>query len=310
LNNFLLNYFFKISSIDPTPQASTAFLNQVAVVVKPNGGGANDRVTECINAAQVAAVTNNTNVNQLFAGGVSKIFVIQRSSTLDLASVLNANLDKFFTVLITEDFTNANVQTRNIGNFKGVVGISDTDNARLKALAATQRVCAFKTNASNKSKNMMYAFGKLLSATRFRNQQYIPMPFDDGIDTLAESETQFDNRVSFVMNDQEFGKRLGLFAAGRKAIVAPYIEEDLRIKMQSRALRYVSANQPQKSVSEASLIEEELQSVLDDFISRNQINDGTVSVTLGDDDFVVDGAINIAEPTALWRISGELRKTL
>jgi hypothetical protein len=53
------------------------------------------------------------------------------------------------------------------------------------------------------------------------NQQYITMPFADDVGSLGEAETLFDDKISFVISDDEFGKKLSLFCAGGKAIAAP-----------------------------------------------------------------------------------------
>jgi hypothetical protein len=158
---------------------------------------------------------------------------------------------------------------------------------------------------------MFYAFGKLLSnASNWRNQQYITMPFADDVDTLGEANSYFDDKTSFVISDSEFGNRLALFAAGGKAIVGPYIKRNLELDFQSRALSYISGNQPQYTKKQAALLEDELQKVIQSYIDREWIEEGTVEVLLEQDNFVATGNINISEPKALWRIFAEMRQTL
>ena len=57
----LLDYFFKILTINPTPAASTAYLKNACVVVSPKGGygGALGTPVLCTTYAQIAAVTDN-----------------------------------------------------------------------------------------------------------------------------------------------------------------------------------------------------------------------------------------------------------
>jgi hypothetical protein len=138
------------------------------------------------------------------------------------------------------------------------------------------------------------------------------MPFDDLIDTLGEANSLFDDRISFVLADDEFGKRLGLFACGGKAIVAPYIIKNLRIDLQSAALSWISGNQPAYTIKEATLLENRLREdvIVEDYIETGLISDGTISITLEDDNFVATGDINVAEPKALWRVVSEMRQTL
>lgn len=197
------------------------------------------------------------------------------------------------------------------GAFTGVIGLSSADDAFLAVHAAIENRCAFHTTSGNKAKNMFYAFGKMLSnSLSWGNQQFITMPFADDVDTLGEANSLFDDKISFVIDDSEFGKRLGLFACGAKAITAPYIKRNLEIDIQSSALSYVSGNQPSYSKTHAALLEDELQKVMQSYIDDLLIEDGTVEVFLEEDNFVATGNMNIAEPKALWRIFGEIRQTL
>lgn len=430
--NILLDYFFPITAISPTPAASTAFLKQVCVVAKPKSGQEANvgTIYECTTMTQVSARTDNLEAQQLFNAGMSKVFVLL-ANDLDLESYLEGHESDFYTLLISSDFTTAEIipsyatgtititsyanlltttpdtvtigatvftaqsgaatlgtavfqaATSNdatatslaaqinghavastkvvatvlgavvtltaietgssqnaivlgysdlgggnigatksgttltggdglfAGAFTGVIGVSSTDDSFLADQAAIENRAAFHTTSGNKAKNMFYAFGKLLSnSLSWLNQQYITMPFADDIDTLGEANSMFDDKISFVMDDAEFGKRLGLFCAGGKAIVAPYIERNLEIDIQSEALSYVSGNMPAYTKTQAALLEDELQKVIDLYISRQLISDGVIEVKLEQDNFVASGYINIAEPKALWRIFGEIRQTL
>lgn len=410
--NILLDYFFPITTIEPTAAASTAFLKQVCIVVNPNGGGTEGAITLCTTMAQVAAITDNTEAQQLFNAGLSRVYVLQ-SSDLNLSAHLEGYESDFFTLLISSDFVDADIVasqaaltvngdltftavetgwdgndititladtvtagsetvvvdgddiTINIeggvstatqvkaafdgsaaavalascaivsgqdseaqaaaaeanltggdgltlGDFEGVVGVSSTDDTFLGAQAIIANRSAFHTTSGNKAKNMFYAFGKLLSnALAWRNQQYVEMPLADDVDTLGEANALFDADISFVISDDEYGERLALFAAGGKAITAPYIKRNLELDLQSTALSYVSGNQPEYTKKHAALIEDELQKVIqEDYIDEGYIEAGTVEVTLEEDNFVASGNFNISEPKALWRIFGEMRQTL
>jgi len=430
----LLDYFFPITSIDPTPQASTAFLKQVCVVVKPKTGqeGNVGQIFECINMTQVAARTDNTECQQLFNAGMSKVFLLL-SDDLDIAAGLETEAGEFYTVLVSSDFDDGDLvlaqaqgtvtitdfadlvsgtddtlavagvtftaqtgaatlgtatfqadasnnataaslvaqinahatagalvvasavgavvtikakeagpagndiavaYTDNdtnvgltlagliggklsggggllVGTFKGVTGVASDDAAVCEAQAALTNRCAFFKDVANGSKNLFYAFGKLLSnAANWLNQQYIAMPFSDGVDELGAANSYFDDKVSFVISDSEFADRLGLFACGGKAITAPYIKRNLEIDLQSAALTYISGNQPAYTKRQAALIEDELQKVMNGYISRQLIEAGVVEVLLIQDNFVANAEMNIAEPKAFWRIVGEMRQTL
>lgn len=408
----LLDYFFPITTITPTSAASTAFLKQVCIVVNPASAVPTDVVTACTTMTQVAALTDNTEAQQLFNAGMSTVYVLPMDD-LDLASALSGHLSDFFTVLISSDFADSEVTataaalTVNgdltftavdtgadgndititledsatagsetvsvvgtdivigieggvstatqietaynadedavalatvavvtdqggdaqaaateanlaggdglfLGSFTGVVGLSSDDDDFLAIHAAIANRCAFHTTTTNKAKNMFYAFGSMLSnALNWRNQQYISMPFADDVITVGGCNTLYNDDISFVLVDDEYSNRLGLFACGGKAITAPYIKRNLELDLQSAALTYVSGNQPEYTKKHAALIEDELLNVLqENYIDEGLIESGTVSVTLEEDNFVAAGEFNISEPGALWRIFGEIRQTL
>lgn len=408
MNKILLDFIFPITSIEPTQQASTAFLKQALVVVKPKVAIPTGVVTLCTSMAQVAALTDNTEAEQLFNAGLSRVYIVPMDD-LNLSAVLNANKN-FYTVLISSDFdkddiiasyatltvsgdlkfdaktlgyegndisityttgatspnevvsvvgkkisvqiesgvttaamiknkieafpaahalvgitalNGSNTQTAEaedyleggdgltLGTFGGVVGVSSTDDAFLEAQAILKNRSAFHTTSGNKAKNMFYAFGKLLgNVLNWKNQQYIEMPFADDVDELGEAVNLFDLKINFVITDAEYAYRLGLFASGGKAIVAPYIKKNLEIDMQSATLSFISGNQPDYTLTEAGLLEETLQKVIQLYIDRGWITAGVVEVKLEQSNFVASGYINISEPKALWRMFGEIRQTL
>jgi hypothetical protein len=427
MSKILLDYFFPISSIQPVPAASTAFLRQVCVVVKPKVGVETGVITLCTAPAQVAALTDNTDVIQLFNAGMSRVFILP-SDDLDLAEVLEDKDKDFYTFLVSSDFSDAEItgtgsiesepavkaqvkiqdilfraqvagldgndieivyadektdgsaevasvvgdvitvdiedgvttaaaiaaailassaasalveaivdfgdnarpqdaqagvnlaggddavvgvpdDAMDLGTYSGVVGVYSNDKALLAAQAVIEKRVAFYGTVATKARNMFFAFGKILSnQTTWTNQQYIQMPFADDVDTLGEANSLFDDKVSFVLSDSEFGNRLSLFAAGGGAVAAPYIKRNFEIDMQSKAIQYVSANQPQYTIKQATLLEDELTKVIDNYIERELITEGSVSVTLEQANFVATGRIRISEPTALWRVFGEVRQ--
>ena len=421
----LLDYFFPITEITPTAAANTAFLKQVCLVVKPIGETPTEVITRCVSPEEVAALTANTEAEQFFDAGLSRVYILPMDD-LDMEDVMSGPGIDFFTLIVSSDFSQAEIQATvavaevkskkkvqdimytskvtgiagddltviyvddaeagmetvdvtdtditvhmkdgvstaaqikaavdadvdahplvglvidvddenraqvdfspaleleggvdavagsepglKIGEFKGVVGLQSVDDEFNASWAVKARYAVFHTTTTTKAKNLCYAFGKMLSnRLNWRNQQYIEMPFADDVDTLGEAESLFDDKVSFVISDSEFSERLSLFAAGSKAIVAPYIIKNLEIDMQSAALSYISGNQPAYSLKEAALLEDELKKVIDLYISRAWITAGTISVSLEEDNFVASGAINIAEPKAMWRVFAELRETL
>jgi hypothetical protein len=200
----------------------------------------------------------------------------------------------------------------NVGTYEGVVGVTTQDEDVAADQAVIANRVAFFSNVTNKAKNMTYAFGKLLSnLVNWRNQQYITMPFSDGITTVGQANSFFDDRVSFVLDDDQSGKVLAFFSAGGKAIVAPYILKNFRIDLQSRATTWISANQPQYTNKDCALLEEYLvEKVVNLYIERKWIEAGTIDIKADQGNFVASGAINVSEPKALWRIFSEMQQTL
>jgi hypothetical protein len=311
--NILLDYFFPITSISPTPAASTAFLKQACFVGKPIAE-ATETITLCTSLAAAQALVTSSEAKaelaQLFAGGLSRCYVIN-SSDLDIDEILEGHESDFYTILVSSDYSDANITAADFGDFKGVVAVSSTDDAFLAVQAVIANRAAFHTTAANDAKNMCFAFGKLLSnSLNWLNQQYILMPLADDVDTLGKANALFDDKISFVINDDEFSKRLALLCAGGKAIVAPYIERNLELDLQSKALQYVSGNMPGYTKTQAALLEDELGKVVASYIDRQWIEAGVIEVKLEADNFVASGYINIREPRALWRVFGEMRQTL
>ncbi len=427
--NILLDYFFPITAISPTPEASTAFLKQVCVVAKPKDGGVSTGViTLCTSMSAVNAKFGTAaaaECQQLFNAGMNRVYVLPMDD-LNLASALEGHESDFFTILLSSDFVDADMteitevaevksslkiqditytskltgtagdaitvnyntggsgggatvtvstsaisiaiedgvttaatiaaavaaypaanslvgtavdsgdetdvqavfgaalslaggvnhvaadgSAFDIGEFKGVVGVSSTDDGFLSDQAAIENRVAFHTKSANKAKNMFYGMGKLLAnSLNWLNQQYITMPFVDDVDTLGAANSLFDDKVSFVISDSEFGQRLALLSCGGKAIVSPYILKNLQIDLQSAALSYISANQPQYTKVQAALLEDELNAVVKSYIDRQWIESGAVRIALEEDNFVASGYINTAEPKALWRIFGQISQTL
>jgi hypothetical protein len=310
----LLDYLFPITAIEPTPAANTAFLKQVLVIGKPKDGTVTeDVVTLATSMTPISAAFGAdaaADVQQLFNAGLSRVYWMAKDD-LDIADDIVGLESDFFTILVTSDYADADVTAADFGAFEGVVGVASTDDAFLATQAAIANRSAWHTKAANKSKNMFYAFGKLLSnPLAWRNQQYITMPVADDVDTLGEAEALFDDRISFVISDDEFSNRLAFFVAGGKAITAPYIKKNLQVDMQSSALSYIASNQPGYTKTHAALLEDELQKVINEYIDDGSIEAGEVEVELVEDNFVASGDINISEPKALWRVFAEMRATL
>lgn len=310
MKNFLLDFFFKITAINPTPAASTEFLKQVLVVVKPKSGATEDTITLATSMSTVATFTDNVEAQQLFNAGMSRVYVLAVDD-LDMASILEGHESDFYTILVSSDFNDTEFDAITVGEFEGVVAFASTDDTKNLARVAAG-YAPFHSDATHKAKNMFFAYGKLLSnSLNWRNQQYILMPFASDVDDLGKANSLFDDKISFVLSDATYGNRLALLSVGGEAITAPYVVKNLMIDLQSRGLSYISGNQPDYTLVQAALLEDDLQDVMKTYIEKKKwIENGTVEVQLLEENFTGAVDINIAKPRAFWRLAGEMRQTL
>lgn len=306
MKDVLLEYVMKVDAYAPTPSASTAYIRKVLCVVKPLPEGATGTITECTTKAEIQALTN-ANCHVLLEAGLPSVYVLPMND-LNLADILEATDKKFFTILIDGAFTNDELNALDDGDFAGVIGWSVENREQAKNWGYGNNNVGFYDLDVNVSQNMYYAFGKLLSANNWKNQQYIEMPFGSGISSINQAELMFEDSISFVLTSEEYKNRLALFASNRRAIVAPYVYEELTLKLQSKALQYISLNQPNYTEAEASLLEDALQGVVDGYVEQGILTHGKVVVSLTDEQFVAQASINIPEPKALWRIKATMKQ--
>jgi len=313
-----LNFFTLIASSDFREKYASLEIQDLTLVAKTAGTGGNSTTF-------ALADTASGDVASVSVVG-SAISVSVDAGTTKMSTIVTALLASTAAMTLLgsvevaeghEDDTAAAVSATNlaggaaanetlaVGTFKGVVGISSVNTTFLNAQAVIENRCAFYGSAEN----LCFAFGSLLAnPSNWRNQQYIQMPVDDSVSLLGDAETYFDKKYSFVINDSEFGNRLALFACGGKAITAPYILRNLEIDLQSRALTWINANQPDFTLTEATLLEDRLNQdvIIAKYIALRWIPAGKVEISLVEDNFVANGNIEVTEPRALWRIVGEM----
>jgi len=409
MRDLLLEYAFPIETIETITSASSAYLNNVCVVAKPKAGQEANvgTIYECLTMTAVAARTDNTNAQQLFNAGMTKVYLLL-SDNLDLVTALST-ANQFFTLLVSDDFSDdeiykkatltkaqlvftalsagalgndisiefldtgtagaeevtitgslisvsmeAGVSTatqikaaldasdeamtlisvattgtastaqaafaeENLasgaqiepGTWSGVIGVYSDDTDFLAIQSTITRRTAFFGNGTNKAKNMFFAFGKLLSGTEWKNQQYIEMPFNDGIDTISEAENLFDDKISFVINSAEYSNRLALFANNQEAIIAPFIYEWFSLSMQSWGVQYIALNQPKYTLREASLLQDFLEEKAEArFVTSGIVEFLSVNISLVEDNFIANGDLVIDKPKALWRVRSTIQQGL
>ena len=306
MRDTLLEYVMKVDAYAPVPAASAAYIRKALVLVKPLSGGATGTITECTDKASVELLTESKCYKMLEAG-MSSILVLP-TTTLNVADILQATTKKFFTIIIDPAFDNSAVSAYDYGSFSGVSAWCAADKEQAATFSHSKNNVGFYDTAENSGVNMFWAFGKLLSANTWKNQQYIEMPASSGIDTIDKAELMFDESLSFVLSSEEYSNRLALFASNKRAIIAPYVYEEITLKMQSKAVQYISLNEPNYTEGEASLLEDSLQGVINNYINDGIIESGSVVVELTNEQFVVKATIKVAEPRAMWRIRATMQQ--
>ncbi|WP_424244946.1 hypothetical protein Dip510_000053 [Elusimicrobium posterum] len=307
MNDVLLNFAFTINAEAPLPEASTAFLRNMLAVVKPKSGVTAGTITRCSTAAAIANLTDNKEAAAALEAGLSYIYVLPANS-LDIAAVIDGAGEDFYTIAIGSEFTTQEANSRNFGSFEGVVAKSFTVEAEAKAFSAIASQCGFLVNAENGAVNMFHAFGSLLSAEPWDNRQYISMPEDDGIIDLGTVNSLYQDRISFALTSAQYGPRLAFFAAGQQAIIAPYIIKELGIALQGAAIQYMNINKPQYTITQAKLLEDHLQKILDKYASQGLLEEGKITISLTKQNYEAGALIVVPQPTALWKIIGNLRQ--
>lgn len=237
----------------------------------------------------LAAVVADSDSNDLIGG------VIDVGDELDVQAAVTS-----------QAFTGGiDIDGADFGLFDGVIAHASDDASWLAAFATGSKNIGFFTKTANGGKNLCFAFGKILSAVGWKNQQYVEMPVSDDVLTVGQADNLFDEGISFVLTSAEYGDRLAFFGNSR-AVVAPYVLKEIEILTQSAAVTYISANQPNYSIKESILLEGALNKVIAPYISNGTIESGDVTITLVEANFVATGEIVLAEPKALWRVVASL----
>lgn len=302
----LLDYILKLDVKTPTPDASTDYLRQVCVAVKPKTSVQTGAITKLISASAAEALTANKDLAHLFTAGMNAVLVLPMD-TLDLTNALSAATVPFNTLLISSDFSKSEIDALDVGDYDGVIGAAFEEQADAKAFAASKNHIGWKTNATNGAANLFYAVGALLSATVWNNQQYIELPKDDGIADTGTAESLFADGISFALTSEQYGTRLAFFCAGGQAIIAPYVTKELVNNLQGAALQYLTVNTPQYTLTQAKRLEDYLnQDAAQRYVTTGLLDYARVEVALTKSNYEGSVSVRIPEPSALWRLKGVL----
>lgn len=305
MSDLLLNYAMPITKTIPIAPANTQYIRELLVIAKPSAQATQNQIVRVTNEADIAALTDAPGVSEILSTNKS-YFYLAAQEAIDLTALTNSNEYDYYTVLIDSAFTKEEVNAAKYGDFKGVVGYASTDEAYIKNYNTILNNSGFVQSASNNGLNMYNSFGRLLSGTSWKSQQFASMPYDDQIEDLGTAEAYFNDRVNFVLTSKQYGSRLALFVAGgngeARAIVAPYIYEELQVTLQGRTVTYLNLNQPDYTPTQAKLLQNYLQATIDDYIERGIISGGYINVTADGQKFMFNGKAQVPEPSAVWRV--------
>ena len=309
MSNTILDYAVQFDQITALAKPSTGFLHNLAIVITNVAApAAPGYVMIDVDTVEDLAQYSPVYAEQMkgaFDGGLNKITLIMVDAITDLPAAITEGFDAY-TLFGSPEFTAVEFMANSI-SFAGVRAFVDFDQALIEAHVATVNVCGFYSEGAVADiYNPLRAFGELLSAPFWTNQQYVNSTSDVGtVKTLGLAETLFDDRISFWMSDLTSGIRLGFFVAGGMSITTPYITKEVELELQYRSHNHIVVNQPFKIQVEIAQLERIGQKVLSGYVSIGYLDGGAVNtykvMDLGEL-FVVNAELTTSPSVALWRM--------
>lgn len=310
----ILDYAVKFSEIDAYVEPSSAFLKKVAVICSKIVSGSESEIQQLFSMDDVIEFVPNEaeEIRGFFDGGLTSVFVVLVDKVEEVKNLINGKESDFFTVHNSSSFDNADF-LKSVESWKGVVGFCDIDKDFCKENAKIKNTSSMYVELEIKNAyKSMYSFGKLLSSSFWRNQQYTSIKSKDGaITTVGESEELFDARVGFWMNDVEMGTKLCFFCAGGLSITSPYIFKDCLFQIQNAICEYITVNEPFNIIVERSAVNSEAQKIINDFLGLGYLDpekDNFIKITKSAEVFVINGNLEVAPSVAMWRAKIDARQ--
>lgn len=310
--NILLDYAVPFNQVESLPPPSFGFLHRIGVVVPAEATMTESQITLVTDPTQLAAVTSHDDELQgFFDGGGTQMYVINLVDSADLHALIEGKESEFYTVYVHTAILAEVLASGVVWN--GVKSTAvDAETSDLTA-AMSDKTCLFASAGDKANYNPLFAFGSLLSAAMWRNQQYITSTVSDGaIDTLGQAELLFDERVSFYLEDEDYGFRLGFFGAGGKSITTPYITQEVELNMQYEMANWIAINQPFNTSIQRASLERIGNKILDGYVELGYLDPDAVNELKVNDSaeaFVVNGNLTLAPSVALWRVKVDAFQT-
>lgn len=308
----LLDYAVPFNQVASLPPPSLGFLHKLQVIVKHDNALALPDITLITDKSELDELTAfSDEIMGAFDGGLNAIYLVRVQTVAEIAGLVDDTEGTAYTLYCHQSLTAAAFFPA-VPGWKGVK-VSVTSTQADYALAATKNSCVFHAESTLDSYNPLLAIGRLLSAAAWRNQQYIDSTSNVGaVQTLGKCETLFDERVSFWLEDDDNGNRLGFFVAGGKSITTPYIEKEIELTMQYDMANFLTANQSFNVAVERAHLERIGNKVITNNLERGYLDpDGvnTIKVTPSEEEFIVNGNLTTSPSVALWRVKMDAYQT-
>lgn len=305
--NTLLNYAVPFSQVSALPPPNFGYLHKIGVVVPMDTAGTPADITLITDPAELDALTvHAAELKGAFDGGLNQIYLIRVETADDLNPLITGKEGEFYTIFAHES---AHPMIPSPVEWTGVRA-THSDLVTVQDLAANPMTCVF---AGASAYNPLFAFGSLLSAAFWRNQQYIASTDETGtITDLGDMENLFSERVSFWLQDDENGNRLGFFGAGGQSITTPYISKEVEETMQFRMVNYLAAAQPMNVIVERGRLEQIADKTLVEYMDAGYLDPempNDVRIVKTAEAYVVAGTLVTSPAVALWRVKMDAYQT-
>jgi hypothetical protein len=325
-NQIVLNYAVSFSEKVGIEEVSKAFLNKVGFVTQtaPAPAGSDGGATpvkqtkaksakatkdakaeyfykEIYSATEAEAYTAE-NVSAFFEAGLNAIYLIMQNNPGDWEKL---DTSKFYSLVFGDGFSVDNAETH-IPEFDGVRYVSAVDDSQ----HLSQGVCILVSSVAA----MQYAVGSLLDYMYWRNQQYLQLPSTISntfaVKHMSFAKAFFDKRLSFFLDDDELGQRLGFFGVHDDPVVKPYIKRQIELEIQQVLVDYIALNEPTNTALERANLEESAQDIIDTYTQPpysylDADSENSVSIIKSNKRYIVNGSITMDVPDPIWRVEIE-----
>lgn len=263
----------------------------------------------------VKKYTDNTEIKALFDTGMDGITLLVVDDLTQLSEFKENEMGDMFTLLGSSDFETQDFIDNKalVYGFKGDWGFATPDSELAKTIAVMDRTVAFYDTVGSYV-GCYEAFGSLVSATYWSNQQYTRATNDTligAVDQLGLSNDLFAAGVSFWMYDSSMGTYLASFFAGLNPIANDYVIEEIETVQQSTGLNWISTNKPTNTTGNRMRLSAVLNSVLAEYTGApyyylNPDYANQVNVYSSNERYHVNGEMDICIPDPIWKVDMEV----